>query len=104
MNVIHRRIVTGVISLCILCILAAFLEAGFFAFLHAGHDCTGETCPVCAQMKDASDALRRLLDGSLQPASLHRVFSSLFVSMFLLKSFGDARHQTPVTKKVRLND
>jgi hypothetical protein len=101
-NMKYRRMLTGIV---LLCILTASLEAGFFVLLHAGHEHTGEACPICAQAKDAADALRRLLDGLLKPAGLVEQASLLLsVSIFLLRFSDNIKHQTLITAKVRLND
>jgi hypothetical protein len=84
---------------------AASLADGFFVFLHAGHDHTGENCPACAQMKGASDTLRRLLDGLPRPAALvDHAIPPLSAPIFLSKFYGNIEHQTLITAKVRLND
>ena len=102
MNTKYRRIMVLGISFCL---LAAFLADDVFVLLHAGHDHTGEACHVCAQMKGASDAFRRLLEELLKPAALPcHALLSLSVTLFLLRSFDGVRCETLITKKVRLND
>jgi hypothetical protein len=102
MNLKYRRIAIGFI---LFCVFTASLADGLFVFLHAGHDHTGESCPVCAQMKSASDALRRLLEGSLKPAGpADPAILSFSAPSFLLKFSENIKRQTLITAKVRLND
>ncbi|MDR1622028.1 MAG: hypothetical protein LBS00_06620 [Synergistaceae bacterium] len=103
MNLRYRRFVTGAV---LFGFFTMSLTDGLFSFLYAEHDHTGEACPICAQMKAASDAVRRLLNGlSASATSVRRhSFLPFSVSMFLAKFSDDTRHQTPITVKVRLND
>jgi hypothetical protein len=86
------------------CIFAAFLLGAFFAFTHADHDCSGEDCPVCAQMKDAFDALNRLLMGLRPSAAICPLLLSLSVAKFLREAYRVRAQHTLVTEKIRLND
>ncbi|MDR1622669.1 MAG: hypothetical protein LBS00_09875 [Synergistaceae bacterium] len=101
MNSRYRRIVTGVV---LFCLCAASWAGDVFIFSHADHDHTGESCPVCAHMKSASDSIRRLLEGLVKSAGSIQAILSLSVAMFLVRFFGGIKHQTLITAKVRLND
>ncbi|MDR1622672.1 MAG: hypothetical protein LBS00_09890 [Synergistaceae bacterium] len=74
----YRRIVTGVV---LFCLCATPLAGEYFIFSHADHDHTGDTCPVCAHMKSASDSIRRLLDGLVKSTGLIQAILSLLASM-----------------------
>jgi hypothetical protein len=100
MNTRYGRIAALWVSIGV---LTALFTGEAFVLLYADHDHTGEACPTCAQMKDVADVLRRLLEG-LPVGPVRHSFLLLFVSTFLLKFFGNIRHQTLITRKVRLND
>ena len=100
MNTKYRRVVALGVSFGV---LAALLTGEVFVLAYADHDHTGDTCPTCAQMKDVSDVLRRLLEG-LPAAPVCHSLLALLVSTFLLKFFDHRGHQTLFTRKVRLND
>jgi hypothetical protein len=98
----YRRIVIGFI---LFCVFAASLADGFFVFLYAGHDHTGEACPVCAQIKSTSDALRRLLSELMKPAApAGRTILLFSAALVLLKFSENIQRQTLITAKIRLND
>jgi hypothetical protein len=97
----YRGIVAWIVFFCV---LAGLLTGEALLIIHADHGCTGEACPICAQMKGASDVLRRILEGLLKAvAQNHQGLPLLSASMFLLIFFR-MREQTLITAKVRLND
>ncbi|MDR2176112.1 MAG: hypothetical protein LBO82_09300 [Synergistaceae bacterium] len=102
MNMKYRRVAVLAVSFCV---LAAFWTGAVFVLSHAEHDCAGEACPVCAQMKSASDALRCLLEELLKPAApVYRALLPLFVLMFFSGFFNGIKRHTLISTKVRLND
>lgn len=84
----------------------AFLIAALFSVLflvrEADHDCIGEGCPICACIRQGEQTLKQLGLGSACVASWPPVAGLLvFTVFFALQS---AVRETPVSKKVRLNN
>ena len=94
-----KRIAAGIISLMMLIIVvlsAAYITA------EAGHDCTGECCPICAGIRNCENTLRQAGDSiPLQTAAIVPVLFS-FLSVSAVASI--LLHETPVSRKVRLNN
>lgn len=44
-------------------VLAAFLLSAFFLAAEAGHDCTGEDCPICAVLQMCEETVHKLGTG-----------------------------------------
>lgn len=82
--------------------LVFVLFSVLFITREAGHDCTGEDCPVCAVMMECENTLHQI--GSAALPSIVPALSVFFLffsaCLFaLVDAFG-----TPVSKKIRLNN
>ena len=88
-------IVFSVVGIC----LAVF----FFAAIYAIHDCAGENCAVCGQIRSASEILQQFLKGM---AGIFSIASAGVTTTFLHlpPKFRLLEQNTPVSVKIRLND
>lgn len=86
---------------------AAFLLVTLCSLLFlvkaANHDCTGEDCPICAQISEAENTLKKL--GSGNPSGSTAVV--VFILCVIVAPVGGicaVPCATPVMQKVRMND
>ena len=94
-----QRIMSGIMSLMMLVIV---LFSAFFIAAEAGHDCTGDDCPVCACIQQCERTLRGIGGGTAAQRALF--VPILFVLMAVGAFAAAARRDTPVSQKVRLNN
>jgi len=83
-------------------ILLAVLLSVVYIAEEAGHDCTGETCPVCHELRICIRTLTLLgtaVAGAIFPGALR-----LVVSKSVRRHPEGVFLSTPVLQKVRLND
>ena len=87
--------VMGLLMLLIVLLSVAFLVA------EAEHDCVGEDCPVCEQIRQCENILRQF-----GCAALALLVSALIAGAAFLVSFHfqAAVPATPVSRKVRMNN
>ena len=82
-------------------LLACVLCSAVCIGLEAGHDCSGDDCPVCAILEECESNLRRLVVTVL--AAVAVFFAFVLCSRALPVVSGDRVGSTPVSTKVRLN-
>lgn len=94
-----RRLAAGVL-------LAAFLAAGAFSAAYiahaAGHDCSGEGCPVCALVVQC-EANLQLLGSGYAPAPIVPATAALVFAALPVLAGRRVARPSPVALKVRLN-
>lgn len=99
-NRTYQKVIAFMISAVLFCLITA---ASVFIVLHAGHDCTGEDCPVCDGIRQAESVFRMTGDGdagtvtgvvTVCPVVVSTVL--LFLPLILLP--------TLVQQKVQLNN
>lgn len=74
-----------------------------FIVKEANHDCTGENCPICAQISEVENTLKKLGNGD--PAvSTVTVSTVIWLFIALVGSIYAVPYTTPVTQKVRMNN
>ena len=94
-----KRITAGIIVLLLLVIV---LFSSFYVAAEAHHDCTGEDCPVCACIRLCDNTLHQIGDGGTAlTACLIPVIIILLYAAFIVTAVS---HETPVSRKVRLNN
>lgn len=94
-----KRFAAGVMGLMML-VIALF--SAFYIAAEAGHDCTGEDCPVCACVQQCEKTLHGI--GVPASAVLSFIIPILFI-LILAGLFSAGLPQgTLVSRKVRLND
>ena len=88
-------------AVCILFLFVTFASL-FYIVKEENHNCTGEDCPICANIHQAEQTLRNLGAGTVIHATVNPV---LF--MFVLAIAGQAfvvSNTSLVSQKVRLNN
>jgi len=91
------------LHLCVFVI--AIVSLGFTLaseYIHAGHKCSGDDCPVCLLLKSANNTLRSMSKSPDTWEILHTVFPALVFIFFFSHIY--IRGETPVTKKIRKNN
>lgn len=88
----------------IICILFVFVTFAslFYIVKEENHYCTGEDCPICANIHQAEQTLRNAGNGMITIAAINPVlilFALLITGQFLIVS-----DTSLVSQKVRLND
>ena len=97
----RKRQKTFSIAVCVLFLFITFASL-FYIAEEENHYCTGEDCPICANIHQAEQTLRNLGAGTVIHATVNPV---LF--MFVLAIAGQAfvvSNTSLVSQKVRLND
>lgn len=89
------------LALCMVFLFITFASL-FYIVEEADHHCTGEDCPVCAQIREAEQNLRNLGTGAV-------VYESTYVLPFLILLVIAAKAAfipctSLVEQKVRLNN
>jgi hypothetical protein len=87
-----------------LCLLVTFLLPVFFFVTHIDHECTGDDCPVCAQIHNSSEILRRLFGGLSNVLPADFVCMAVTFLFCLSQKFLSIEQLSPVSLKIRLND
>lgn len=87
-------------------ICTAFMLITFFSFFfiveEAGHDCTGENCPICACIDQAEETLKQLGSGTVGAAGFQPVF--VWFALALACTFRLVPCTSLISQKVKLND
>ena len=97
----RKRQKTFSIAVCVLFLFITFASL-FYIAEEENHYCTGEDCPICANIHQAEQTLRNLGAGTVIHATVNPV---LF--MFVLAIAGQAfvvSNTSLVSQKVRLNN
>ncbi len=83
-------------------VLVAVLFSTIYIAAETDHDCSGEDCPVCACMQMCESTLRLIsgVAGAAGSLAVPVVFAGIF-SLYTSLIF---RQETPVSRKVRLNN
>ena len=96
---VTKKITAAIIAMMVVFIV--FLSA--FCLGHeAGHDCSGEDCPICDIMRQCENALRGLSEGIADPAVVMLpAVLALFVAVLFVSFISS---ETLVSRKIRLNN
>ena len=94
-----KRIAAALLGLLLLSLL---LCSAFYVAAEAEHDCTGEDCPVCLSLEHCASLLRQLGSGARIQSAASLSVLTVFLAALVLASVGLT--ETPVTRKVRLNN
>ena len=93
------RIAAGVIGLMMLVFV---LFSAFYIAAEADHDCCGDDCPVCSCIRNCENTLRGIGEGAA--LQLSAVITVLFVLLIAAVLAAAIPQETPVSRKVRLNN
>ena len=95
----NRRIASGLMAFILLVIM---LFSAFYIAAETDHVCTGEDCPICACIAQCENILYQLGDGiTVQLAVIVPIIFMLVVAFLFASDFA---RETPVSRKVRLNN
>lgn len=92
--------ISSLIIALLLSVLVLF--SAFYIIAESSHDCTGEDCPICVCIQICEHTLHQIGSGIIAlttvavPAILFLISISLFAHLM--------PQETPVSRKVRLND
>ena len=99
MNTNRKKVIS--VAICILFLFVTF-AALFYIAEEENHHCTGEDCPICANLHQAEQTLRNTGNGTIVIVTISLMpilFALLITEQFLLAS-----DTSLVSQKVRLND
>ena len=99
MNIKTKRAFS--VAVCILFLFVTFASL-FYIVKEENHHCTGEDCPICANIHQVEQTLRNVGNGMITIETINpmpMLFALLIVGQFLLVS-----DTSLVSQKVRLND
>ena len=95
----NKRIAAGIM---VLLMLVAMLFSAFYIAAEADHECMGEDCPICACIQQCENTLHHFGDRlAVQVAIIVPVIFILISAILLSVDFAQ---ETPISKKVRLNN
>ncbi len=95
----YKGIAAGILGILMFVIM--LLSAHYIA-AEADHECTGEDCPICACVQLCENTLHQLGDGIALMAAVVLPIVLLYICAFLYAP--DHPQETPVSRKVRLNN
>ena len=93
----------AVFKLCIF--MLALLSFAFLLgseFIHAGHECSGDGCPVCLVLNTVQRTLRSIESHPNTHLLLHLLL--VFLALVFFFSNSNIQRETPVSKKIRKNN
>ncbi len=95
---------TRKIPALILCVLlsAVMLFSAFYIIAEAHHDCCGKDCPICVCIHQCERTLQQLGSGITETIAVY--ISAVLALLFVCSGSGILMQETPVSRKVRLND
>ncbi len=98
----HLNIGRFIAMILFLCILFTLLFSVSFIIFHTDHNCTGEGCVVCAQLKTCADIIKKL--NICLYTFPFAIFAYTALSSYTFLSVNpDKKHYTLVRLKVRLD-
>lgn len=91
------------LAIIISCVyIAALLLFGVFISIHAGHDCTGEDCAICATISSCEHMLRTLAAMLIALGLCTMCAAALHARYITVRA--DEESRTLVSLKVKLTD
>ena len=93
------NIILGILTSII--ILAVMFFAAYYMEAEIHHECTGEDCPICAEIEMLQNAVRQIGTGVIYIVVVVMVYDSLTASV--LTEYVDVCINTLVGDRVRLN-
>ncbi len=94
-----KKIAAGVMATMMLVIV--LLSAAFIA-AESDHDCCGDDCPICACLELCENNICHISGGAVQAAIIVPIVFICYISFFFVSYI--YRRETPVSRKVRLNN
>ncbi len=94
-----KRFSAGIMAAMMLAVV--LLSVSFIAS-EADHDCCGDDCPICAGIQLCENTLEQIGSGAAGQAAA--ITPAIFLCISILLSVCICRQETPVSRKVRLNN
>lgn len=97
----HKKIFAFVTAFLVTAVL---LLSGFFIVTHTEHECTGEDCPVCAELQACAATIRLITEAAGTGAV---VIFAYIITQKLLISYQTGLYMCPVSLvslKIRLDN
>ena len=89
------------LSMCV-CVIVISLLSMIFIISHLHHNCLGENCPICEQIKNAESFINQFSMSLGQPVIAAFICAIVYSSLLLI--YFSIAHHSPVHLKVRLNN
>lgn len=83
-------------------VFGVFLFSNLYISEHLVHDCSGEDCPICAQIQNAESLIHQIGCGLLAVFAVFAIICAYAVPFCAFCSF--IPRKTLISNKVRLND
>ena len=99
MNTKNKRVFSMVV--CILFLFVTFVSL-FYIVEEANHHCTGEDCPVCANIHQAEQTLRNLSTGTIVHTAVNPIL--IMCVLVIADHVLFIARTSLVSQKVRLNN
>ena len=99
MNTKKKRVFS--MAVCILFIFVTFASL-FYIVKEENHNCTGEDCPICANIHQAEQTLKNIAT-AMSAITIVNLMPVLFI-LLVMGWFLPVFHTSLVSQKVRLND
>ena len=99
MNTKRKRTFSVAVSIVFLFVIFASL---FYIVKEENHNCTGEDCPICANIHQAEQTLKKLGTDTITHVSVNPMLLVLVMMMAGQALFVSGT--SPVSQKVRLNN
>lgn len=97
----RKRQKTFSIAVCVLLLFITFASL-FYIAEEENHYCTGEDCPICANIHQAEQTLKNLAT-AMSAITIVNLMPVLFI-LLVMGWFLPVFHTSLVSQKVRLND
>ena len=94
-----NRIIAAIMGFMMLVVV---LVSASYVAVEAVHDCTGEECPICACINQCENTLRQV--GGGVELQFDSVFSVFFILIMAVSGSAILTAETPVSRKIRLNN
>ena len=98
-NLQPKRLAAGIMALMMFVIV---LFSVSFIAAEADHDCCGDDCPICACIHLCENTLEQIGSGVATQAAV--IIPAILFCISILLSVCVCRQETPVSRKVRLNN
>ena len=96
----HNRKTLAVIILVTMIFIGVL--SAFFTAHEAGHKCHTDECPICSFIHHCDNTIKEL--GTGVAVSVLFIIPLLFIGTSLISDSENIIRETPISKKIRLND
>ena len=94
-----RKILSLLLALLVLFVISF---SSFYIAVEANHECDGHDCPVCFCIRQCEAVISVFSEGHVKAACA--ILAFLFFAFALKVTFSSSVKETPVSRKVRMNN